>query len=123
MLPAGAPASINLTRKLYQATEDVTWRGNLDWTPTDDTLFYLSATKGLRSGGFNLVFFSSNSTFEAETLIAYELGYKGTMLDGQLQLNTAVYFYDYENVHTFAEGAAFSGGYTTNVIAVPQAGM
>lgn len=123
LLVGGVPTSTSLYRELYKATEDVTWRINLDYTPTEDDLIYLSATKGLRSGGFNLVFFSSNSTFEPEELIAFELGYKGTMLDGQLQLNAAAYFYDYENVHTFANGLAFSGGYTTNVVAVPEAEM
>ena len=77
----------------------------------------------MRSAGFNLVFFSGNSIFEPEELIAYELGYKGTLLDGQLQLNAALYYYDYENVHTFANGVAFAGGYTTNVVAVPTAEM
>ena len=123
VLVAGLPTSQSLYRELYEATEDMTWRINLDYTPTENDLIYLSAIKGLRSAGFNLVFFSSNSIFEPEELIDYELGYKGTLLDGQLQLNAAVYFYDYENVHTFASGAAFSGGYTTNVIAVPEAEM
>ena len=123
VLVAGLPASIALTRDLYQATEDVTWRANLNWTPADNTLFYLSATKGLRSGGFNLVFFSSNSVYDPEELISYELGYKGTLLEGQLQVNAAVYLYDYENVHTFANGPSFAGGYSTNVVAVPEAEM
>lgn len=123
LLVAGTPASNSLSRDLYNTTEDVTWRVNLDWTPNDDDLFYLSATKGLRSGGFNLVFFSTNSTYEEETLIAYEFGYKGKMLNKQLQLNTAVYFYDYQDVHTFANGTSFAGGYTTNVVTVPEARM
>ncbi len=123
VLVAGIPTSISITRDLYKATEGVTWRFNLDYTPTDDDLIYLSATKGLRSGGMNLVFFSSNSTFDGEELIAYELGYKGTKLDGRLQLNASVYLYDYENVHTFSNGASFAGGYTTNVIAVPKGEM
>lgn len=123
LLVGGIPASTSLYRELYEATEDVTWRINLDYTPTEDDLIYLSATKGLRSGGFNLVFFSSNSVFDSEELIAYELGYKGTFADGQFQLNAAAYLYDYENVHTFANGLAFSGGYTTNVVAVPEAEM
>ena len=123
LLVAGAPASIGLHRSLTKNTEDVTWRANLDWTPNDDTLFYISATKGLRSGGFNLVFFSSNSTYDGEELISYEVGYKGTLLDGSMQINAAAYFYDYENVHTFVNGPSFAGGFTTNVVAVPEAEM
>lgn len=38
--------------------------------------------------------------YGVEDLIAYELGYKGTHLDGTLQLNFAVYYYDYENYQT-----------------------
>ncbi len=123
VLVAGMPTSISLTRDLYKATEGVTWRANIDYTPNEDDLIYLSATKGLRSGGMNLVFFSSNATYDGEELVAYELGYKGTKLDGRLQLNASVYLYDYENVHTFSNGASFAGGYTTNVIAVPKGEM
>ncbi len=123
VLSGGMPATASLYRDLYKATEDVTWRLNLDYTPTEEILVYLSATKGLRSGGMNLVFFSSNGTFDPEELIAYELGFKGTLLDGQFQLNAAAYYYDYENVHTFANGVSFAGGYSTIVTAVPEAEM
>jgi len=123
VLVAGVPTSVALTRDLHKNTSDITWRFNVDYTPTDNDLIYLSATKGLRSGGMNLVFFSSNATYDAEELTAYELGYKGTKLDGRLQLNASVYLYDYKNVHTFSNGASFAGGYTTNVIAVPKGEM
>ena len=122
-LIAGIPASNSIYRDLEKNTEEFTWRVNLDYTPTEETLFYVSATKGLRSGGFNLVFFSEQGTFDPEELIAYEFGYKGTLLDSRMQLNAAIYYYDYENVHTFANGVAFSGGYTTNVVPVPEAEM
>ena len=39
------------------------------------------------------------------SLIAYELGYKGELFDGTMQVNSALYFYDYKNVHTFARGS------------------
>ncbi len=32
------------------------------------------------------------------------MGYKGTLLDGTMQLNSAVYYYDYKNVETFGTG-------------------
>ena len=48
-----------------------------------------------------------------EELKAYEVGYKGTLLDGALQLNLAVYYYDYDNYQTTttvweSEGGNFS---------------
>ncbi|MBM4206312.1 MAG: TonB-dependent receptor [Gammaproteobacteria bacterium] len=123
VMVAGLPASNSITRDLKKITNEMTWRVNLDWTPNDDDLIYLSATKGIRSGGMNLVFFSSNGTFDPEELIAYELGYKGTKFDGAMQINAAIYNYDYENVHTFVLGRSFAGGYATNVVPVPKGNM
>lgn len=125
LLTSGLPTSSSLWRAVEREDDEITWRINLDWSPTDDDLIYLSATKGYRSGGFNLVFFSSVERFDPETLIAYELGYKGAMLDGSMQINTAIYFYDYENVHTI--GAAPSlinpADMSVVVVAVPSAEM
>ena len=46
--------------------------------------------------------------FKTESLISYELGYKGTLRDGTMQLNSAVYFYDYKNVETFGTGPSLT---------------
>ncbi len=120
---AGTPASISLHRRLETETDEWTWRANLDYEPNNDTLLYVSATKGLRSAGFNLVFFSTTSVYDPEELIAYEIGYKGTLLNGSMQLNVATYFYDYENVHTFGTSPSFAGGYSTNIVPIPEAEM
>ena len=123
LLPAGIPTSIGLWRAEERKDDDITWRVNIDFTPTDNDLIYLSATKGSRAGGFNLVFFSANRSFKTESLISYELGYKGTLRDGTMQLNSAVYYYDYKNVETFGTGpSAFNPADTsTSVFSVPSA--
>jgi outer membrane receptor protein involved in Fe transport len=123
LLVAGMPASISLWRAEKRDDADTTWRINMDYTPTEDDLIYLSATKGSRSGGFNLVFFSANRQFKVESLISYELGYKGTLRDGTVQLNSAIYYYDYSNVETFGTGpSVFNPADTsTSVFSVPSA--
>ena len=123
LLVAGIPSSIALHRRLYTETDEWTWRFNIDYEPSDDTLMYLSATKGLRSSGFNLVFFSTDKDYPPEELVAYEIGYKGTLQNGAMQLNLAAYIYDYENIHTLGQSPSFAGGYSTNIIAVPEAEM
>jgi len=125
LLVDGIPASISLWRQEKRKDDDVTWRVNIDFTPTDNNLIYLSATKGSRAGGFNLVFFSANRSFKTESLISYELGYKGTLRDGTMQLNSAVYYYDYKNVETFGTGpSAFNPANTsTSVFSVPSAAI
>jgi outer membrane receptor protein involved in Fe transport len=118
---AGLPVTESLWRQLYRKDDAVTGRINLDWTPNDKDLLYFSVTSGHRAGGFNLVFFSQNAKYKPEELIAYEIGYKGELLDGTMQVNSAIYFYDYENVHTFAASPSALGGSSTSVFAVPKA--
>ena len=43
------------------------------------------------------------------------------MLENRLQLNAAVYFYDYDDIHTFAQGPNATGGISTSVFAAPGA--
>ena len=59
--------------------------------------------------------------FIPEELTAYEIGFKGNFFDRRLQLNAAAYFYDYESVHTFAQGPDATGGISTSVFAAPGA--
>ncbi len=77
---------------------------------------YFGTTAGYRAGGFNLGNPDGRADFDTdgdgvpdtraigsygdEELTAYELGYKGTHLDGTLQLNIAMYYYDYKNHQT-----------------------
>jgi outer membrane receptor protein involved in Fe transport len=111
----GVPVSYNSRVTDKQKWDDVTWRLNFDWTPTDDILVYLSATTGYRAGGFSLGVTDARDvardpltgmplpggdikplTYDEETVLAYEVGYKGTHFDGQLQLFASIYLYDYE---------------------------
>ena len=117
----GIPASLSLHRSLERTDDDVSWRVNLDWTPNDNSLIFASVTTGHRAGGFNLGNFTANPAFEEEALTAYELGYKGTLLDKRLQLNANVYYYDYENVQTSASSVSSAGGFAASQFAVPEA--
>ncbi len=118
---AGLPVTESLWRQLYRKDDAVTGRFNIDWTPNDKDLFYFSITSGVRAGGFNLVFFSQNAKYQPENLVAYELGYKGELLDGTMQVNSALYYYDYKHVHTFGASPSALGGDSVSVFAVPAA--
>lgn len=65
-------------------------------TPTDDFLAYVSAAKGVKSGGFNpgSVQFP---TFDQEENWTYEIGSKWTLWDGRARLNGAAYFIDWDD--------------------------
>ena len=98
----GFPVAVSVYRPFKRTDKKTTGRINLDWNVSDSTLVYLSATSGYRSGGNNLVFFSSTPDYDPEELLAYELGYKTQFLNDSLQLNGSFYYYDYEIIHTVA---------------------
>ena len=117
----GIPTSRSLWRRMEDDFEDVTWRANLDFTPDDATLLYFSVTTGYRAGGFNLGYYSAVPAYDAETLTAYELGYKGRHWENTLQVNASVYFYAYENIHLQSVGRSILGGFSTSVVNGPEA--
>lgn len=102
---SGTPITFGAHRSLERRDEKATFRVNLDYNITDDSLIYANWTQGYRSGGFNLTFFSQTAQFEPEELNAYEIGYKSQFFDNSLQINAAIYRYDYESIHTRTEEA------------------
>ncbi len=74
----------------------VTPKIGLDWFWTDDVMLYASITKGFKSGGFNLL--AVQPSYDEEEVWSYEIGTKGTYLDGRLQLNASAFYYDYDDL-------------------------
>lgn len=86
-------------------TEEVGGRVALEFTPTDNLLLYASFNRGFKSGGFPAsIAFSRNQLlpFKAEELLAYEAGFKSTLLDGNVQFNAAGYYYDWNDMQARA---------------------
>jgi outer membrane receptor protein involved in Fe transport len=106
----GVPVAAGIYRAMEETYDDVTWRVNIDYSPTEEDLFYFSVTTGYRAGGFNLGYNSPTPEYDKETITAYELGYKGTLLDGTVQLNASAYLYDYEGIALqYVESGGFFG--------------
>ncbi len=104
----GLPISVHAGSTDKKSWDNISWRANLDWSPVDDHLFYLSATTGYRAGGYSLgvvdaatfnpdLTFPAPPSYDKETMIAYELGWKGTLVDGRVQLFASLYHYDYDD--------------------------
>ncbi len=99
--PGGLPCFSN------QNTSFKEWTGRavVDWTPkvdfTDATHIYASYSRGVRDGGFNPPPLNPGSfplTFAPETLDAYEVGAKNTLLGGKLQANITAWYYQYSGL-------------------------
>jgi iron complex outermembrane recepter protein len=80
----------------------VSGRVVLDHHLSDEVMAYASVATGFKSGGFNSLNFGPGieTSYDAEEVINYELGIKATAFDGTLQVNSAVFFYEYENLQT-----------------------
>jgi iron complex outermembrane recepter protein len=70
----------------------------LDYRIDERTLAYASATRGYKSGGFNLTARDARGGFAPEWAWTYEAGIKSSPLNQRARLNGAVYFTDYTNL-------------------------
>ena len=78
------------------------WSGKvgLNYFVNDDWMLYGSFARGFKSGGFLDTAASNSASFvnsEAEFLNAWEIGAKGDFADGKARLNTALFYYDYQD--------------------------
>jgi iron complex outermembrane receptor protein len=79
---------------------NVSWRGGIDWKPLPDTLIYANVTKGFKSGGFDTlpaIRDTQLTPVTQESLLAYEVGFKGPLVSRRATLTGAVFYYDYSD--------------------------
>lgn len=94
-----------------QDWDDLSPRVTLRYFPAEDIMIFASVSEGYKSGGFgtdtvtNLdpVFGqpTADSTLEdfgKESVISYEIGTKGSLIDGQIGYGISAYYYDYQDL-------------------------
>lgn len=85
---------------------------NAKWYATDDHMFYASYTRGFKAGGFDARANNPFSfEFEDEEASSFELGSKSLLANGRVELNTALFFTDYEDLQV----SQFDGALGFNV--------
>lgn len=80
--------------------DNISWRVGVDYEPTPGTLLYANVSKGYKAGSFPLLTIIAADQARPvtqEELLAYEAGFKLSLLDRKLQLNGAGFYYDYVN--------------------------
>ena len=79
---------------------NVSWQGGVNFKPVDNMLLYANIKKGYKAGNFPLTA-SSNFTqylpVKQESILAYEVGIKQSLLNNRLQFDGAAFYYDYRN--------------------------
>lgn len=116
-------------------------RAVLTWHISDQTTTYLSYAEGFRSGADQNPTIVELAPYIPETkpdnLINYEMGVKGSILDGRLAYDTSVYYMDWQDVQqiisvayqtaslsALINGVSASGlGYDLSVTAEPADGF
>jgi iron complex outermembrane receptor protein len=101
--PAGVPTAF------VDDTSDTLWAGKLqlDWRVNDDWLLYAGVNRGVKAGSFNaqlaggLPVPGEAIPYDEEKLLAYEIGFKSTWLDGTTRFNGSVFYYDYQDYQAF----------------------
>ena len=80
--------------------DNISWRGAINYKPSPGTLLYASVAQGYKQGSFPTVGGNSSTQYtpaKQEGILAYEIGTKLSLLDRHLQLNGALFYYDYSD--------------------------
>lgn len=98
-----------------------TGKASVEYDFTDRVLGYATYTRGAKPGAGSLSGFDTGqfvrASFRPETVNAYEIGLKSRFLDDKLQVNSALYYYDFQNFQVIgADPSPFGAG----VINIPR---
>ena len=81
------------------AEDNISWRIGLDYQP-GDILYYGNISQGFKAGSYPTLSgatFNEHKPVTEESVLAYELGFKASLAENTVQLNGAVFHYDYED--------------------------
>ena len=102
---------------------NVSWRAGLNYTGLQDTLLYVNISQGYKGGSFPTVALASDAQTQPVTqegLLSYEVGFKTTLFDKQLQANGAFFYYDYTDKQILGAVADVVYGALPALVNVPK---
>lgn len=102
---------------------NISARGNMNYKPTENMLFYIDITKGYKAGGFPMLGASTTYQFlpvRQESVVDYEGGFKLSLLDRTLQLNGSIFHYDYHDKQIRTQTVQPIFGILNNLQNVPK---
>lgn len=78
---------------------ETTGKIGIEYVTDAGTLWYGSVSTGFKAGGFNVS--GLQSSYDPETVVAYEVGFKSMLAEDRVRLNAAAFYYDYEDLQVF----------------------
>ncbi|WP_082594727.1 TonB-dependent receptor [Sphingomonas sp. Root710] len=103
--------------------DNLSWRGSINYKPNDTTLLYASITKGYKSGSFPTLPASNTAQIrpvKQESIQAYEAGVKTSLLDRAVDLDGAVFYYDYSDKQLQGYVALPIFGNLPSLVSIPK---
>ncbi|WP_428819754.1 TonB-dependent receptor [Microbulbifer sp. MCCC 1A16149] len=85
----------------------LSWEGSLNYALNDQSSLYVRLSEGFRAQSIqarDVAFEGSPSVADSETITSFEVGYKADLLEDTLRLNTAVFFYEIDDIQLTAVG-------------------
>ncbi len=88
---------------LRRRDNDVSWTGSVNYRPSDSLSFYGTASRGFKSGGFNVEAINatgilpSSLSFAPEKLLNFEAGMKGRLLNGLINFSADAFYDTFDN--------------------------
>jgi len=91
-----------------------TWMVSPRWTIDPDHMVYFRAASGYRPGGANVPSLAGapNPPFASDSIVNYEIGYKGVFPAAKADLTAALFDVDWKNIQVTALDATGSSYYT-----------
>ena len=104
IVPAYIPEFWNISGKIDD--DELSGKLALHHQVSEQTVVYYSYSRGYKSGGYNAGYTSSveqalESEYAPEKLDAYEIGARFELMDSELNINTAAFYYDYNDQQVF----------------------
>lgn len=113
------------TTGLRLTTDKVSWKASASWQPNEDITTYATVSTGFRSPIVNAragdgsltdpddIIIPDGAT--SDSLINYEIGLKGSWLDGDIRANIAAYYIDWDNIQVQANRVSDQIQFATNI--------
>ena len=109
--------------ELERSEDNVDWLLNASADVGEDTMVFISAATGTKSGGFNSVSGTvDNREFDPEFTTSYELGVKSTLLDSTLRVNTTAFYTVIEDYQSLQQ-LELAGSFVSNLGEVKSSGV
>jgi iron complex outermembrane recepter protein len=120
------PTKVIFSRAPTQTDLDehnVPWRIGLSWKPQDGSLFYGNVTKGFKAGSFSTlpaVNVSQLAPVPQESVLAFEVGMKQTLLNNTLTVDAAAFHYSYDDKQLRGYLFVFPFGNLPGLVTIPK---